>query len=310
MINAIREIEQRNISREYLWEECWLYGDDDEDEDEDQGEGDESQVIKPHRLCSTIENLMASWSRLWTAVAAGLESSRSILKVDDVHADTLSATKALEEEKEHRKMIQKKIYKNLSEVRDNGGNALEIYELMEKLKMPLSPSQHGVRIDRIAQTKGLSAAETYFNRLDHRFKTQSTYRKLLKWYCREGKQEKAKALFKKMDGLKYLNRTAPFQDMMVLYMSLKKLEKVAEVINEMNKRNIRLTCEVYAIWWKSCHPQDRFEFAIDDFIEGSKGVDEGEEAFEQSWVISKGRYGMDHRGVMESMERWNSGGNL
>ncbi|CAN7047762.1 unnamed protein product, partial [Brassica rapa subsp. trilocularis] len=269
--NAIREIEQRNISREYLWEECWLYGDDDEDEDQ--------------------------------AVAAGLESSRSILKVDDVHADTLSAPKALEEEKEHRKMIQKKIYKNLSE-------ALEIYELMEKLKMPLSPSQHGVRIDRIAQTKGLSAAETYFNRLDHRFKTQSTYRKLLKWYCREGKQEKAKALFKKMDGLKYLNRTAPFQDMMVLYMSLKKLEKVAEVINEMNKRNIRLTCEVYAIWWKSCHPQDRFEFAIDDFIEGSKGVDEGEEAFEQSWVISKGRYGMNHPGVMESMERWNSGGNL
>nr|VDC95377.1 unnamed protein product [Brassica rapa] len=181
---------------------------------------------------------------------------------------------------------------------------------MEKLKMPLSPSQHGVRIDRIAQTKGLSAAETYFNRLDHRFKTQSTYRKLLKWYCREGKQEKAKALFKKMDGLKYLNRTAPFQDMMVLYMSLKKLEKVAEVINEMNKRNIRFTCYVYAIWWKSCHPKDRFEFTIDDFIEGSKGVDEGEEAFDQSWLISKGRYGMKHPGVMESMERWNSGGNL
>lgn len=44
-----------------------------------------------------------------------------------------------------------------------------------------------------------------------------------------------------MDGLKYLNRTAPFQDMMVLYMSLKKLEKVAEVINEMQKRNIRLS---------------------------------------------------------------------
>lgn len=45
------EIEQRNISREYLWEECWLYGDDDEDEDE------ESQVIKQHHLCSTMENL-------------------------------------------------------------------------------------------------------------------------------------------------------------------------------------------------------------------------------------------------------------
>lgn len=70
---------------------------------------------------------MASWSRLWTAVAAGLESSRSILKVDDVHADTLSAPKALEEEKEHRKMIQKKIYKNLSEVRDNGGNVSVTY---------------------------------------------------------------------------------------------------------------------------------------------------------------------------------------
>lgn len=59
------EIEQMNINREYLWEECWLYGDDDEDEDA------ESQVIKPHRLCSTIENLMASWSRLWTCCWLG-----------------------------------------------------------------------------------------------------------------------------------------------------------------------------------------------------------------------------------------------
>ncbi|KAG2323460.1 hypothetical protein Bca52824_016673 [Brassica carinata] len=159
---------------------------------------------------------MASWSGLWTVVAAGMESSRSILKRAAAHTDTLSAPKASEEEKKHRKMIKKKIYEKLSDLRDNGGNvsltlhqlmrdegfsvnktdlircadllgkqyhyqqALQIYEFMEKLKMPLSPSQHGVRIDRIAQTKGVSAAENYFNGLDLCFKTQSTYRKLLK----------------------------------------------------------------------------------------------------------------------------------
>lgn len=138
------------------------------------------------------------------------------MKRDNVHANSLSTPKASEEEKKHRKMIQKKIYEKLSDLRDNGGKvsvtlyqlmreegftvdkedlircadllgkqyhyqqALDIYEFMEKLKMPLSASQHGVRIDCIAQTKGVSVAETYFNSLDHRFKTQSTYRKLLK----------------------------------------------------------------------------------------------------------------------------------
>lgn len=108
-------------------------------------------------------------------------------------------------------MIQKKIYEKVSDLRDNGGynavtlhklmrdegfsvnktdliccadllgkqyhyqQALNIYELMEKLKIPLSASQHGFCIDRIAQTKGVSAAETYLKNLNHCFKTQSTY---------------------------------------------------------------------------------------------------------------------------------------
>ncbi|KAG2323461.1 hypothetical protein Bca52824_016674 [Brassica carinata] len=82
---------------------------------------------------------------------------------------------------------------------------LEIRETRETVAETLNQF-----INLIAMEKDTAAAEKYFNKLDDSSKNQATYRKLLRWYCREEKEDKAKALFKKMDHLNFLDSKTPF----------------------------------------------------------------------------------------------------
>lgn len=93
-------------------------------------------------------------------------------------------------------------------------------------------------MELIAKTKGLAAAENYFNNLDHCAKNHSIYWRLLKSYWLGLEEDKAKGLFK--DHLKLLNTCTPFNEMITLYIGLHQLEKVPEVVDEMKQRNIRL----------------------------------------------------------------------
>ncbi|CAH8284068.1 unnamed protein product [Eruca vesicaria subsp. sativa] len=86
--------------------------------------------------------------------------------------------------------------------------------------------------------KYTAAAEKYFNKLDENAKSQAIYRKLLKWHCPEEKKDKAKSLFKKMDHLNFLDSKTPFNDMTHMYYHMKQLDKVKEVYNEIEQRNI------------------------------------------------------------------------
>lgn len=117
--------------------------------------------------------------------------------------------------------------------------------------MTLSPSQNGARLDLIAAIKGLAAAENYFNSRQLGAKNQSTYRKLLKWYYRELKEDKAKALFQEMDHLQLVNTFLPFMDMMNLFMGLLQPEKVEKLVYEMDRRDIDLNLACYVIWAKN-----------------------------------------------------------
>ncbi|VVA94121.1 unnamed protein product [Arabis nemorensis] len=122
---------------------------------------------------------------------------------------------------------------------------------MMRQKMTLSASQHGVHVDLIAKTKGLAAAENYFNNLDPCAKNHSTYRKLLKWYCRGLEEDKANAFFRRMDRLNLLISCSPFNDMMTLYMGLGQPEKVVEIVDDMRDRCIGFNYVSYGIWWRS-----------------------------------------------------------
>ncbi|CAH2047206.1 unnamed protein product [Thlaspi arvense] len=132
-------------------------------------------------------------------------------------------------------------------------HSLEIFEWMEMRKMTLSVSDHAIRLDLIAKTKGLEAAENYFNNLDPYAKNhQSTYGALMNCYCVELKGEKAKAHFEKMDELKFVNNSLPFNNMMSMYMRLGLPEKVQVLVDAMKQRDISRCGITYSIWMQSC----------------------------------------------------------
>ncbi|VVA89717.1 unnamed protein product [Arabis nemorensis] len=132
-------------------------------------------------------------------------------------------------------------------------HALEIFDWIEMRKMGFSVSDHAIRLDLIAKTKGLEAAERYFHSLDPSTKNhQSTYGSLMNCYCVELKEEKAKAHFEKMDELKFVNNTLPFNNMMSMYMRLGQPEKVPELVDAMKQKGISPCWITYSIWMQSC----------------------------------------------------------
>ncbi|KAG7595560.1 Pentatricopeptide repeat [Arabidopsis suecica] len=153
-------------------------------------------------------------------------------------------------------------------------HALEIFDWMEKRKMTFSVSDHAIRLDLIAKTKGLEAAENYLNNLDPSAKNhQSTYGALMNCYCVELEEEKAKAHFEKMDELNFVNNSLPFNNMMSMYMRLSQPEKVPVLVDAMKQRGISPCGVTYSIWMQSCgslNDLDGLEKIIDEMGKDSE----------------------------------------
>ncbi|KFK42596.1 hypothetical protein AALP_AA1G016200 [Arabis alpina] len=153
-------------------------------------------------------------------------------------------------------------------------HALEIFDWIEMRKMNFSVSDHAIRLDLIAKTKGLEAAESYFNGLDLSTKNhQSTYGSLMNCYCVGLNEEKAKAHFEKMDELKFVNNTLPFNNLMSMYMRLGQPEKVSELVDVMKLRGIAPCWITYSIWMQSCgslNDMEGLEKIIDEMGDDSE----------------------------------------
>ncbi|WCJ22336.1 Tetratricopeptide repeat (TPR)-like superfamily protein [Euphorbia peplus] len=130
-------------------------------------------------------------------------------------------------------------------------HALQMMEWMEKRKIPLSYSDIAVRIDLIANAKGIDVAESYFNGLSPSEKNMATHGSLLTCYCRALMKNKANALFAKMNGLNYISSSLPFHSMMNLHMRLGQHEKVLALVDEMKKRKISPCTYTYKILMKA-----------------------------------------------------------
>jgi pentatricopeptide repeat protein len=83
-------------------------------------------------------------------------------------------------------------------------------EWMQKRKMNVS---HAVYLDLIAKKEGIAAAENYFDGLSPSEQNHSTHGALLSCYCRELMSEKALTLFEKMDKMKFLLTSLPFNNL-------------------------------------------------------------------------------------------------
>ncbi|KAE8727576.1 hypothetical protein F3Y22_tig00005459pilonHSYRG00302 [Hibiscus syriacus] len=130
-------------------------------------------------------------------------------------------------------------------------HSLDIMDWMEKRNVHLSHIDHAVRLDLIAKTKGLAAAEDYLSALPPGAKNKMTYGSLLNCYCNSIMKDEALSLFKKMDELKLIDNSLPFNNLMCLYMKSGQPQKVPELINELKCRNIPLDHITYIMWMQS-----------------------------------------------------------
>ncbi|KAH7516960.1 hypothetical protein FEM48_Zijuj09G0011300 [Ziziphus jujuba var. spinosa] len=130
-------------------------------------------------------------------------------------------------------------------------HALEIMEWMEMRKINYSFTDHALRLDLICKTKGVDAAENYFDNLPSNAKNRLTFGALLNCYCKENMEDKALALFQKMDDLNFVSNSLAFNNLMSLYMRMGKPEKVPPLVQEMKQRNIFPCNFTYSIWMQS-----------------------------------------------------------
>ncbi|KAK7269597.1 hypothetical protein RIF29_22330 [Crotalaria pallida] len=129
-------------------------------------------------------------------------------------------------------------------------HALEIMEWMEMRKVNFASDNHAVHLDLVSKTKGLVAAENYFNDLPPQSKNKYTYGALLNCYCKELMTDKALAHFEKMDELGYVTNLA-FNNLMSLYMRLGQPEKVPPLVQDLKQRKIPMAAFTYHVWMNS-----------------------------------------------------------
>nr|VDC91970.1 unnamed protein product [Brassica oleracea] len=130
--------------------------------------------------------------------------------------------------------------------------ALEVFEWMEKKEIAFTGSDHAIRLDLIAKTKGLEAAESYFNTLDPSSKNRSSYGSLLNCYCVERNEDKAKSHFNEMVDLNLVTNSLPFNNLMAMYLRLGQYDKVPSLVLEMKEKNISPCAITYSMWIQSC----------------------------------------------------------
>ncbi|KAG5525445.1 hypothetical protein RHGRI_031937 [Rhododendron griersonianum] len=115
--------------------------------------------------------------------------------------------------------------------------ALQLCELMEKVKNQMNNADQAVRIDLLGKIEGLASAEEYFNNLEESSKNLKTYGALLGWYCGEKMVDEATDLFERMKGLSFTS-ACNYNMMMSLYLSIGEPEKVSLLAKEMEEAKI------------------------------------------------------------------------
>ncbi|KAI4301522.1 hypothetical protein L6164_034792 [Bauhinia variegata] len=129
-------------------------------------------------------------------------------------------------------------------------HALEIMEWMQMRKINFSYVDFAVHLDLISKTKGVVAAENYFNGLPPGARNKLTYGALLNCYCKEAMKDKALAIFEKMKELNYVT-TLAFDNLMSLYMRLGQPENVHRLVRDMKQRNLPMNSFTYHVWMNS-----------------------------------------------------------
>lgn len=132
-------------------------------------------------------------------------------------------------------------------------HALEISEWMVAHgEHELSDSDYATRIDLINKVFGIYPAERYFEGLPLSAKTYETHMALLHSYAAAKLTDKAEDLYAKIRDSNLPFTALPFNEMMTLYMSVRQMEKVSSVVEELKCRKVEPDLFTYNLWISSC----------------------------------------------------------
>ncbi|KAJ6400945.1 hypothetical protein OIU84_016380 [Salix udensis] len=169
--------------------------------------------------------------------------------------------------------------------------AIEVMEWMQMRKMNVP---HAIYLDLLAKNKGITAAENYFDDLSPSEQNHSTHGALLSCYCRELMSEKALTLFEKMDEMKFLSNSLPFNNLMSLHMRLGQPEKVPAIVQEMKQKGVSPCTFTYNMWMQSYGCLNDFE-GVERVLDEMKMDEKVEEQIERGRETKKKRRQGDYR---------------
>ncbi|KAK3131492.1 hypothetical protein QOZ80_6AG0507150 [Eleusine coracana subsp. coracana] len=129
--------------------------------------------------------------------------------------------------------------------------ALKLSEVIARRGMNPTVSDQAIRLDLVAKSRGIAAAEKYFLDLPETSKTHLTYGALLNCYCREQLTEKAEALMQKMKELNFAFTAMSYNSLMSLYTKINQPEKVPSVIQDMKADDVLPDVFTYNVWMRA-----------------------------------------------------------
>uniref|UniRef100_A0A0D9W3H5 Pentacotripeptide-repeat region of PRORP domain-containing protein n=1 Tax=Leersia perrieri TaxID=77586 RepID=A0A0D9W3H5_9ORYZ len=129
--------------------------------------------------------------------------------------------------------------------------ALKLSEVMARRGMNPTVSDQAIRLDLVAKSRGIAAAEKYFLDLPETSKTHLTYGALLNCYCKELMTEKAEALMEKMKELNFAFTAMCYNSLMTLYTKVNQHEKVPSIIQDMKSDDVLPDIYTYNVWMRA-----------------------------------------------------------
>ncbi|XP_062233709.1 large ribosomal subunit protein mL101 (rPPR4)-like [Phragmites australis] len=129
--------------------------------------------------------------------------------------------------------------------------ALKLSEVMARRGMNPTVSDQAIRLDLVAKSRGIAAAEKYFMDLPETSKTHLTYGALLNCYCKELMMEKAEALMEKMKELNFAFTAMSYNSLMALYTKVNQPEKVPSIIQDMKADDVLPDIFTYNVWMRA-----------------------------------------------------------
>ncbi|KAJ0610881.1 putative tetratricopeptide-like helical domain superfamily [Helianthus annuus] len=125
--------------------------------------------------------------------------------------------------------------------------ALQMLEWLESRKqLEFTEKDYSSRVDLIAKTRGLNAAEIYIEKIPELYKTEMVYRTLLANCVQSVNATKAEKVFNKMKELKFPISAFACNQLLLLYRKTSR-KKIPEVLVLMEKENVKPTLVTYRV---------------------------------------------------------------